>query len=127
MSSADHTVFRCAFSSSVVLNLLATIVRSSPIVVSAFNAATIVKAMPNSPKSSGARSRARTTERTKPINCPIIDDAIFQLTPERTLFTNGKSVVSARLVIISADGVSVRRNSVIQSIIQARSYKVGKP
>ena len=45
MSSAVHTVSRCALSSSLVANLFATIVRSNPIVVRAFNAATIVKAM----------------------------------------------------------------------------------
>ena len=102
-------------------NLFATIVRSNPIVVSAFDAATIVKAMANSPKSSGARSRARTTERTKPISCPISDDDTFQLTPERTLFTNGKFVVSAGPVSVSADGILVGPKGVIQSTIQARA------
>lgn len=94
MSSADHTVSRCTFSSSLVWNLFAMIVRSKPSVVSAFNAATIVKAIPNSPKSSGTRSRARTTDRTKRINSPISDDETFQLRPERTLFASGKVFVS---------------------------------
>jgi len=74
----------------------------------------MVKAIANSPKSSGARSRARTTERTKAINCPISDDDIFQLTAERTLFSSDKFVAAARLVIILADWDFVRRDGVIQ-------------
>jgi hypothetical protein len=106
--------------------LFATIVRSNPIVVRAFNAATIVKAMPKSPKSSGTSIRARTTERAKLINCSISDEDTFQLTADRTLLAKGKFVVSARSVIVEADGISVRRTGVIQSTIQPRSYNDGK-
>jgi hypothetical protein len=59
------------------------------------------------------------------INNPSTDEDTFQLTPDRTLFASGKFVF-AWAAIISADGVSIRRNGVIQSIIQARVYNVGK-
>src|SRR6185503_6774120 len=68
------------------------IVRSSPIVVSASAAVTTVKAMANRPKSSGAKIRARVTERRNPMNCPSSDEETFQLMPERTLVTSGKVV-----------------------------------
>jgi hypothetical protein len=97
-----------------VSNLFARIVWLNPIVVRAFKAATIVKAMPNSPKSSGTSNRASTTERTKRVNSPISDDDTVQLTPERTRLRSGKFVVSAWSAIISADGVSVGRNGVTQ-------------
>src|SRR5215467_8694360 len=92
INSADHTVSRWAFSSSRVSNLFAMMVRSNPIVVSAFAAAMMVKAMANRPKSSGASRRARVTERRNPMNCPTRDEVTFQLMPERTLVTSGKVV-----------------------------------
>jgi hypothetical protein len=48
------------------------------------------------------------------------DDDTSQLTPERTLFANGKAAPSADSITISADAVSVMRNIFIQSIIQAK-------
>src|SRR6185436_16808725 len=124
-SSTDQTVLRCAFSSSSLSNLLATIVRPKPSDDTAFSAPTTVSAMANSPKSSGTRSRARTTERTKRMASAISDDDTFQLRPARTLFASG-NFVSISLVVVLAERVAVRRNGDIQSVIQAKAYNVGK-
>lgn len=113
MRPVDHTVSTCAFSSSLLANLFATIVRSSPTIVRALMAATIVNAIPNSPKSSGARIRARTRERRKRRASPMSDDETFQLRPSRTLFPSVKFSASVRPVMISAAAASVRRNGVI--------------
>jgi len=68
------------------------IVRSNPIVVSAFAAATMVKAIVKRPKSCGAKRRARVTERRNPMNCPTSDEDTFQLIPERSLVNSGNVV-----------------------------------
>src|SRR5262245_52419407 len=53
--------------------------------------------MVKSPKSSGARRRARVTERRNPMSSPASDDDAFQPMPERTLFTSGKVVAIYRV------------------------------
>src|SRR5262249_9457594 len=52
----------------------------------------MVKAMVKRPKSSGAKRRARVTERRNPMNWPASDDDTFQLMPERTLVASGRVV-----------------------------------